>query len=116
MTNTAAVFQLPCAPREMIFIDPGPVPFDADIRSVATLTVTCGANRRIEIERFGTELAAIASERLQEVAGTDGRIASSESLRPGSLPIPVPGIAVGLHCQRVRQTARLDLRSAPKVS
>ncbi len=57
---------LPCShcPVQMIFIGPGPVPFDADIRSVATLTVPCGDNRRTEVERFGTELAVIVFEHL----------------------------------------------------
>lgn len=59
------------APRRMILIGPGPMPFDANIRSVATLTVACGANRRTKVERFGTELAALASERLADARHRD---------------------------------------------
>ena len=48
----------------MILTGLGPMPFNANIHLVATLTVTWDANRRTEVERFGTELAAIESERL----------------------------------------------------
>ncbi len=63
MANTTAMFQL-CAPRGMIPIGSGPMPFDADVHSVATLTVTCGDNRRTEVERLGTELAVIVFKHL----------------------------------------------------
>ena len=71
MANTTAVFQLPCAPRGMIPIGSGPVPFDADVHSVATLTVTCGDNRRTEVERLGTELAVIVFKHLVDTRHHD---------------------------------------------
>ena len=71
MTNTAAVFPLPWATGRMIITGSGPTPFDANIHPVATLTVTCDANWRPQVERFGTELAGIASERLASARRCD---------------------------------------------